>query len=118
MFVAVRLPHCFNSFHNKLKTTYLDGKVNRRVDFLIDALLRLERDQFFRSMYKNHMFQVNLKEQSEEQRHVRGLQIPYSAVEVTTLFRRINKVEVYIFRLRKMELGLFIALLAYINQGI
>ena len=115
MFVAVRLPHCFNSFHNKLKTTYLDGKVNRRVDFLIDALLRLERDQFFRSMY---MFQVNLKEQSEEQQHVRGLQIPYSDVEVTALFRRINKVEVYFFRLRKMELGLFIALLAYINQGI
>ena len=33
----------YHSFHNKLKTTYLNGKVNRRVDFLIDALLRIER---------------------------------------------------------------------------
>ncbi len=70
------------SFHNKLKTTYLDGKVNRRVDFLIDALLRIERDQFFRSMYKSYMYQTNQKELSEKNRHQKSLQIPVNAVEV------------------------------------
>ena len=34
------------SFHNKLKTTYLNGKVNKRIDFLLDVLLRVERDNF------------------------------------------------------------------------
>ena len=70
------------SFHNKLKSTYLDGKVNRRVDFLLDVLLCMERDQFFKYMYKTRMLQVNPKEQSEKQRHERGLQIHEDLVEV------------------------------------
>ena len=36
----------YHSFHNKLKTNYLNGKVNERVDFLIDTLLRIEIDRF------------------------------------------------------------------------
>ena len=79
---SMRICCLFPSFHNMLKTTYLDGKVNRRVDFLIDALLRIERDQFFRSMYKSYMYQTNQKDLSEKQRHQRSLQIPINAVEV------------------------------------
>ena len=71
-----------DSFHNKLKTTYLDGKVNRRVDYLLDTLIRMERDQFFGYMYKTQMLQTNPKDQSETQRHERGLSIPVSAVKV------------------------------------
>ncbi len=71
-----------DSFHNKLKTTYLDGKVNRRVDYLLDTLIRMERDQFFGYMYKTQMLQTNPKDQSETQRHERGLSIPLTAVKV------------------------------------
>ena len=39
-----------HSFHAKLKTIYLNGKVNRRIDFLIDALLKIEKDTFFKYM--------------------------------------------------------------------
>ena len=72
-----------DSFHNKLKTTYLDGKVNRRVDYLLDTLIKMERDQqFFGYMYKTQMLQTNPKDQSETQRHERGLIIPITAVKV------------------------------------
>ena len=72
-----------NSFHNELKTTYLDGKVNRRVDYLLDTLIRMERDQFFGYMYKTQMLQANPKDNSESQRHERGLNIPITAVKVS-----------------------------------
>lgn len=71
------------SFHNKLKTTYLDGKVNRRVDYLLDTLIRMERDYFFRHMYKTQMLQNSPKDQSEIQRHERGISIPITAVKVS-----------------------------------
>ena len=58
-----------DSFHNKLKTTYLDGKVNSRVDYLLDTLIKMERDQFFGYMYTTQMLQTNPKQQSETQRH-------------------------------------------------
>lgn len=45
------------SFHNKLKTPYLHGKVNRRVDFLLNVLLRIEEDNFFNYM-KKYIFQL------------------------------------------------------------
>ena len=72
----------FNSFHNKLKTTYLDGKCNRRVDYLLDTLMRMERDQFFWYMYKTQMLQSNPKDRSDSQCHERGLSIPITAVKV------------------------------------
>ena len=72
-----------NSFHNKLKTTYLDGKVNRRVDYLLDTLIRMERDQFFGYMYKFQMLQANPRDNSEIQRHERGLNTPITAVKVS-----------------------------------
>ena len=64
-----------HSFHAKLETNYLNGKVNRRVDFLIDALLRIEEDCFFKVAQKQRMGIVNQQEIKESHRHQRGLQI-------------------------------------------
>ena len=72
-----------NSFHSELKTTYLDGKVNRRVDYLLDTLIRMERDQFFGYMYKTQMLQANPTGNLESQRYERGLSIPITAVKVS-----------------------------------
>ena len=67
----------YHSFHNKLKTTYLNGKVNRRVDFLIDALLRIERDSFFVYMRRKQLFEINYQAV-----HTRGMKIPPERVQV------------------------------------
>ena len=70
------------SFHAKLKTNYLNGKVNRRVDFLIDALLRIEEDCFFKVAQKQRMGIVNQQEIKESHWHQRGLQIKPEDVTV------------------------------------
>ncbi len=65
------------SFHNKLKTVHLNGKVNRRVDFLIHHLLDYEKDAFF--CYKSARAlppATNRIVKEEQDRHERGLQIP------------------------------------------
>ena len=80
--VSYYIINVVNSFHNKLKTTYLDGKVNRRVDYLLDTLIRMERDQFFGYNYKTQMLQANPRDNSETQWHERGLNIPITAVKV------------------------------------
>ena len=36
------------SFHNQLKTNYFSGKRNRRLDVLLDTLLRIENDHYIR----------------------------------------------------------------------
>lgn len=73
------------SFHNKLKTTYLHGKVNRRVDFLLDALLRIEKDNFFKYMRMKKLFDINRKAILEEDRHKKGYAISTDQVKVYTL---------------------------------
>ena len=70
------------SFHNKLKTTYLNGKVNKRIDFLLDVLLRVERDNFFKYMEKEILHPINYKVVQEEDRHCRGLKINADHVKV------------------------------------
>lgn len=69
------------SFHAKLKTNYLNGKVNRRVDFLIDALLRIEQDYFFKIALKQ-LGAINKQEIKEANRHKRGLEIKHEDVTV------------------------------------
>ena len=71
-----------HSFHAKLKTNYLNGKVNRRVDFLIDALLRIEKDCFFKVAQKQRLGIINKQQVKETQRHQRGLQIKAEDVMV------------------------------------
>lgn len=76
------LQYLLHSFHNKLKTTYLNGKVNRRVDFLIDALLRIERDNFFSYMRRKQLFEINYQVIQETERHNYGMKIPPARVQV------------------------------------
>ena len=75
----------YNSFHNKLKTTYLNGKVNRRVDYLLDILLQIEKDQYFQYKFKQQMHPASKKVKIEYQRHAKGLEIPVARVEVRLL---------------------------------
>ena len=79
---SMRICCLFPSFHNKLKTTYLDGKVNRRVDFLIDALLRIERANSLDLCTKVTCTRQTRRTSLKKQRHQRSLQIPINAVEV------------------------------------
>jgi len=71
-----------HSFHNKLKTTYMNGKANRRIDFLLDCLLRVEMDNYFKYMEKEVLLPINHKLTREEERHNRGLDIPAEQVKV------------------------------------
>lgn len=73
----------FCSFHARLKTNYLNGKVNRRVDFLLDALLKIESDCFYKSMTNHHLANLNRREIKEVNRHQRGLQINPESVTVS-----------------------------------
>jgi len=50
------------SFHANLKINYLNSKVNPRVDFLIDALLRIGKDCFFKVAQKERLGTVNKQE--------------------------------------------------------
>lgn len=69
------------SFHNKLKTPYLHGKVNRRVDFLLNVLLRIEEDNFFNYMKKVHL---PTTQRDECNRHQNGMLIPAEKVQVSS----------------------------------
>lgn len=62
------------SFHNKLKTTYLKGKVNRRVDFLLNVLFRIEEDNFFN--YRRKCQHPAINSDSGRARHQRAMDIP------------------------------------------
>ena len=56
------------SFHNKLKTSYLNGKVNRRVDVLLEVLLKIEHDQYFQYEMKHrlqHSFKYKTRQWKE-----------------------------------------------------
>ncbi len=71
------------SFHNKLKTKYLNGKANRRIDFLVDTLLRIEQDNFFTYMRRKQLFEINYSAVHEAQRHVNGMRISVESIQVT-----------------------------------
>ena len=75
----------YHSFHNKLKTIYQNGKVNRRVDFLIDSLLRIEIDYFFSYMRRKQLFEINYREVQEEECHSREVNTPPQQVQVRKL---------------------------------
>ena len=74
--------HVLYSFHNKLKTSYLNGKVNRRVDVLLEVLLKIEHDQYFQYEMKHRLQQQNKTVKRDHCRHKRGMSIPCSKVEV------------------------------------
>ena len=68
------------SFHNQLKTIYLEGKRNRRVDDLLDTLLKMEKN-YFLTHFKRSKFQVSSNENIKSQdRHRSSLNIPLNHI--------------------------------------
>ena len=67
--------HC--SFHNQLKNnpTFMNGKVNKRVDGLLHLLLKYEINSFFNRQTKELMWKHNRKEAREKERHQLGSRI-------------------------------------------
>lgn len=64
------------SFHNQLKTIYFEGKRNRRIDVLLETLLKLENNLFI-NHFKRVAYNMPSKEDSDTQnRHKSSLQIP------------------------------------------
>ena len=70
------------SFHNILKTTYINRKANRRVDYLVHTLLDIENDFFFDYNQKTKLSCINPKMIKEEERHHWGMKIPVASVVV------------------------------------
>ncbi|XP_062604065.1 uncharacterized protein LOC134265856, partial [Saccostrea cucullata] len=69
------------SFHNQLKTIYFSGKRNRRIDVLLDTLLKIENDHFIR-----HLQRVSYNNPSDEDiritdRHRKSLEIDNTKVK-------------------------------------
>lgn len=64
------------SFHNRLKTFYMNRTPNKRLDDLIDLLLRMEKDDFLRRT-KHHVYNESESFNAHESkvRHDRGLKI-------------------------------------------
>merc|ERR1712074_187405 len=67
------------SFHNRLKTFYANRKRNKRVDDLLNLLLRIEEDDFWRN--KRDLFFQNYVGKDNKGRHEKGLLIPNEDVE-------------------------------------
>ena len=74
-----------NSFHNKLKTVYLNGKVNRRIDVLLDLLLKIEHDSFFQYELKHRLLQPNKVAFRVDDAHRRGMSISPKKVNVSMI---------------------------------
>ena len=60
----------------------MNGKANRRIDFLLDCLLRVEMDNYFKYMKKDILLPINHKLTGEEERHSREMQIGADRVKV------------------------------------
>ena len=74
-----------HSFHNSLKTHYLNGKVNRRVDYFIHVLLEVEVDYIFIYNQRRVLNGFNPKTLQEEERHKQGLNIDAQLMQVVPM---------------------------------
>ena len=61
------------SFHNVLKSAYMERKANRRVDSLVSILLKIARDKVFERFIKVGKNTQSTKQRSITQRHVISL---------------------------------------------
>ena len=67
------------SYHNRLKTFYMKRKKNKRIDDLLNLLLHVEEEDFWR--HKTETFFAGPTEQnSSDCRHQRGMKIPKTQV--------------------------------------
>ena len=67
------------SFHNKLKTNYMKRQKNRRVDDLLEMLLAVEKDDYWR--HKSDVFFEQGVGTGDDDRHKRGMTIPHTDVK-------------------------------------
>lgn len=68
------------SFHNQLKNIYLDGKRNRRIDVLLETLLHIENNLFFKHFTKKTYNLPSNEDVKVTDRHENSLSIDDSAV--------------------------------------
>ena len=69
------------SFHNQLKTIYFSGKRNRRLDVLLDTLLRIENDHYIRYLKMTSYNNPTDEDVRLQDRHNRGLEIDDARVK-------------------------------------
>ena len=79
----------------------MNGKANRRIDFLLDCLLRIEMDNYFKYMEKDVLLPINHKVTQEQERHKHGLDIPAKQVKVYKLWVYTECTEMYVSTPRK-----------------
>ena len=70
------------SFHNILKTTYINRNTNQRVDCLVHTLLDIKNDFLFYYNQKTNLSCINLEMIEEEERHHWVMKIPVASVVV------------------------------------
>ncbi len=75
------------SFHNQLKNNpgFMHGKVNKRVDGLLNLLLKYETNAFFNRQTKDLMWKYNRKAAREKERHQFGLRIANTDYKVSSV---------------------------------
>ena len=71
------------SFHNKIKTFYLERMPNKRIDDLINVLLEIEADDYWSHKNRIVYLHVQKKDTDSDIRYERGINIP--DVHMTTL---------------------------------
>jgi UDP-N-acetylmuramoylalanine-D-glutamate ligase len=69
------------SFHNQLKTISFSGKRNRRLDVLLDTLLRIENDHCIRYLTMTSYNNPTDEDVRLQDRHNRGLEIDNARVK-------------------------------------
>ena len=68
------------AFHNRLKTHFMKRKPNRRIDSLINLLLEIEEEDYWRRQ-EDLAYQPTPKLVSDVSKHKKGLSIPDSELE-------------------------------------
>ena len=59
----------FHSFHSKLKVVYMNGRMNKRIDGLLNILLEIERDECMDTMKKKYF---GHRRRKDRERHKKG----------------------------------------------
>ena len=81
------------SFHNQLKTIYFEGKRNRRVDVLVETLLRIDKNLFMNRLRRLHFNLPSEENVNLFDRHQKSLEIDDACIIQINdnIFRVISK---------------------------
>lgn len=88
------------SFHNKLKTNprYLNHKVNRRCDDLIEVLLSVEEDMFYERKRKEILYSTTeASRKIEGDRHTKGQSIDNLKVHAQVIRHDIQHMDIHVY---------------------